>query len=160
MGKDTNQLRQFRQDRDQIAAQMQRVLNDLYKTEAFIGRAIRKKSLLKRAGRVVLTTLKEKAPERSGKLKESMDFITFRKSKNAVFVGPRYFAKNGKPGAPHAHLVEFGFTARNGTFVQGNPFIKQTYEQTKLLVLKNLEDEIQFIIDKFLSGVKRRKVRQ
>lgn len=162
MGKDTNQNRLYGKERDEIAEEMALIIKNLYKIEDYIGKAISRKALLKRAGKVVLTTMKEKAPVDSGRLKESITFMAFRKSKNAIFVGPQYYRKytaGGDPAnvtAPHAHLVEYGFVTRNGSKVPGRPFIKQTYQQTKEIVLKNLQNEIQFLIDKSVSGVKRR----
>lgn len=162
MGKDTNQNRLYGADRDYIAEEMANIIKNLYKIEDYIGKAISKKAILKRAGRIVLTTMKEKAPEDTGNLKNSITFMAFKKSKNAIYVGPQYYRKYNSMGdvantiGPHAHLVEYGWVTKKGKKVAGRPFIKQTYQATKEIVLKNLQNEIQFLIDKSVSGAKRR----
>lgn len=111
------------------------------------GVEIRRKNILKRAGKVVVTTMKGKAPEDTGDLKQSVNFLNFKNDKEAVYVGSKIDRKkeyDGKrPPANYAYLVEFGFVDKSGKRVEGTPFVKQTYDQTKNQVLSNLEKEIE-----------------
>lgn len=160
MGRDSNQLQQFKLNRDLIAEEMQRVIRKLGQVEHYIGQTINKKAILKKAGKPVLKKLQTDAPRDKGNLQESMAFLNFRKDKQAVYVGPRYNARTNSEGAlsnkiaPHAHLVEFGWIDKNGNRHEGNPFIKHTYNSTKEIVLQNLNNEIQKVIDKAISNVK------
>lgn len=84
----------------------------------------------------------------TGRLKESISLMAYRKAKNFVFVGPQYYKKYDKDGnpknvtAPHAHLVEFGFVTKKGNKIPGNPFVKKTYNQTRYTVLAALQKEV------------------
>lgn len=102
------------------------------------------RNLKKRASKFVINEMRAKAPTakfeiirkdkniKPGALKRSIQFLPLRKSFD-VFIGPR--AKI----APHAHLVEYGYVHwKDKKFKQGTPFVKQTYEQTKGQILKNL----------------------
>jgi HK97 gp10 family phage protein len=162
MGLDSNQRRQFAADRDQVGAQMAKIINRLHLVEDYIGKEINKKALLKKAAKPMLQALKTNSPIDKGNLKNSMAFLTLKRSKDAILVGPRYYTRTKADGnntnaiGPHAHLIEFGWKAKNGKRIEGKPFIKQVYNQTKMMVLSNLENEIQKLIDKSVSNSKNR----
>lgn len=94
------------------------------------------KKLKKKASKILITTMRANAPEgETGNLKRSIKFLPFSKSQD-VFIGPS--AKI----APHAHLVEFGFTHyKDGKRKAVQPFVKQSYEATKGVILSNLTAE-------------------
>lgn len=131
-----------------LTVEIKEITERLNKIAYDYGVEINKKTILKRAGKVTLLKLKENAKVDTGALRDSMAFLSFRKDKTGVYVGPRYHTTTNSEGearnaiAPHAHLVEFGFISKAGNRIKGKPFIKQTYEQTKNQVLKNLENEI------------------
>lgn len=131
-----------------INVEVQEIITKLNKMAKDYGVEINNKTILKRAGKVTLQKLKSNAPVLTGNLRDAMAFLNFRKDKQGVYVGPRYHTTTNSEGearnaiAPHAHLVEFGFIDKSGKRVEGKPFIKQTYEQTKGQVLANLEKEV------------------
>ena len=131
-----------------LSLEVQEIINVLNKMAYDYGVEINKKTILKRAGKITLQKLRSNAPVLEGHLRDSMAFLNFRKDKNGVYVGPRYHAATNSEGerknaiAPHAHMVEYGFIDRSGKKVEGKPFIKQTYDQTKAQVLSNLEKEV------------------
>jgi HK97 gp10 family phage protein len=130
-----------------INTDINRVVLKLRSMEKQYLTAINEKTILRRAGKVVKETMKQEVPTDTGNLKESLDFLNFRSDKTGVHVGARYNSsvnqdgERNKPIGRHAHLVEFGFIDRSGKRVDGNPFVKRTYEKTKLQVIKNLEKE-------------------
>jgi len=101
--------------------------------------AISKKTLLKRAGRMALSELKQQAGaiKRTGNLQKSAQWINTR-SKSSVLAGFNY-----RRGGSHAHLIEFGWVTKNGNRVEGRPIVKITYEKTKDQILQNLVNEMQ-----------------
>lgn len=131
-----------------LSVEVKEITDKLNKIAYDYGVEINKKTILKRAGKITLLRLKNNSPILTGNLRDSMAFLSFRKDKTGVYVGPRYHTTTNSEGearnaiAPHAHLVEYGFISKAGNRIEGKPFIKQTYEQTKNQVLKNLEDEI------------------
>jgi hypothetical protein len=133
---------------DDIRRQFNEVIRRIREIENHYGIAINEKTIFRRAGKVVKDTMKQETPVDSGGLKESIDFLNFRKDKRALYVGARYNSsinqdgERNKPIGRHAHLVEFGFIDRSGKRVDGNPFVKRTHEKTKDVVLKNLEKEL------------------
>lgn len=149
MGRDSNRVRQFNLNRDYIDEEINKILGNLRDIENYIGQAISKKVLLRKAAKPAVDSLKSNTPVDTGDLKKSMEILPLNKSKNNIFVGPNY-----RKGGPHAHLVEYGYIARNGKRVEGNPFIFKSYNQSKVLVLSRLNLEIQKVITKAISGKK------
>lgn len=123
------------------------IVNKLNKMSHDIGVDINKKTILKKAGKVVLEKLKSNAPVDTGNLRDAQSFINRPKDKTGVLVGARYFSSTNSEGerknaiAPHSHLIEFGWIDKAGNRHEGKPFVKQTYEQTKNQVLSNLISE-------------------
>ena len=98
--------------------------------------AISAKTLLKKAGRPALTGIRKAAEEikDTGALMRSAEWIN-TKSKRSVLAGFNY-----RKGGSHAHLIEYGWVAKNGNRVEGNPIVKKTFEATKDQILQNLID--------------------
>lgn len=134
---------------DDINKQVNEAIKNLRKIAYDHGVEIREKTYLRRAGKVAKDKLSSAAPVVTGNLRDAAAFLNFKKDKEAVYVGHRYFSRTDSEGqrknaiAPHSHLVEFGFIDRAGNRVEGNPIVKQTYELTRLQVLKNLEKEVE-----------------
>lgn len=111
--------------------------------------AINAKALLKRAGKLTLETMKNKVPVDTGRLRDSLAFLNFKRDPMAIYVGARYRSpkdqdgNDKRPTGRHAHLVEYGFIDRSGKKVEGTPFVKQTYEATAQPTLKALENELE-----------------
>jgi HK97 gp10 family phage protein len=101
------------------------------------------KAVKKKAARPVVNAMRTNAPKGpTGNLKRSIQILPLKS--NDVFVGPK--AKI----APHAHLVEYGFKHyRNGKKVEGKPFVKQSYDQTKAQVLEILKKGAEEIFKKW-----------
>lgn len=99
---------------------------------------VQEKKIFKKAGSFVVSILKSNAPVYEGNLRNSIEVLPFRRSKNAIHIGPNY-----RKGGSHAHLVEYGHLTKNGKRVEGNPFTKKTYEDTKFQVLANVIKEIE-----------------
>ena len=94
------------------------------------------KKLKRKASRVLVRTMKNLAPiGKTGNLVNSIQFLNLSRSPD-VFVGPNVRK------APHAHLVEFGFTHwKDGKKKRGTPFVKASYDLTKQEILNNLVSE-------------------
>lgn len=122
------------QRRDEIDDQISDIIKSYYAFLDQYNLEVRKKDILERAGKIVIKTLKQKAEaiRVTGNLKKSAGWIK-TKSKTSVLAGFNYW-KNGR----HAHLVEFGFIAKNGQYVPGYNLVRNTYEETKGPVLQQL----------------------
>ena len=124
------------------------IIQRLNKIEYDYGQEINKKSLFRNAGRKVVKQLRSNAPVDEGNLRDSMAILNFKRDKTAIYAGPRYHSATNSEGerrnaiGPHAHLVEYGFITRSGKRVEGRPFIKQTYNQTKAAVIATLESDV------------------
>lgn len=131
-----------------IQKEFNEIIRKIRQMENHYGVAINEKTIFRRAGKIVKDTMRQETPVDTGGLKESIDFLNFRKDKRALYVGARYNSsinqdgERNKPIGRHAHLVEFGFIDRSGKRVEGNPFVKRTHDKTKDVVLKNLEKEL------------------
>lgn len=131
-----------------VNIQVKDIVNRLNKMSYDIGVEINKKTILKKAGKVVLEKLRTNAPVDTGNLRDAQAFINRPKDKTGVLVGARYFSSTNSDGerknaiAPHSHLIEFGWIDRGGNRHEGKPFVKQTYEQTKNQVVTNLISEV------------------
>jgi hypothetical protein len=125
--------------RNSINAEINQAVKNLYDMLDKYNTAISKKTLLKRAGRVALSELKQQAGaiKRTGNLQKSAQWINTR-SKSSVLAGFNY-----RRGGSHAHLIEFGWVTKNGNRVKGRPIVKITYEKTKDQILQNLINEMQ-----------------
>lgn len=102
------------------------------------------KKIKRKAARPVVRRMRENAPKgKTGNLKKSIRILNLRKSPD-VFVGPH--ART----APHAHLVEFGFTHyRDGEKKTGTPFVFRSYNETKDQVLEILSKGAQAEFEKW-----------
>lgn len=128
--------------------EVKQIMDRLNKMSYDIGVDINKKTILKKAGKVVLEKLRSNAPVDTGGLRDSQAFINRPKDKTGVLVGARYFSSTNSDGerknaiGPHSHLIEFGWIDRAGNRHEGRPYVKQTYEQTKNQVVSNLISEV------------------
>lgn len=131
-----------------VKIDVQNINRKLQELSAKMGKEIKEKTIFRKAGKVVKDTMKQEVPVDTGRLRDSIDFLNFRKDKESLYVGARYNSsvdENGqttKPTGRHAHLVEFGFIDKSGKRVEGNPFVKRTYNKTKDVVKANLIKEI------------------
>lgn len=91
-------------------------------------------STLKVVASPLVSSLRANAPIDTGNLSKSFQ-VYVSKKRTAVVVGPKY----GKNGGNHAHLIEYGWTKRNGEIQPGNPFIRKTYD----MMSKGLEESLQ-----------------
>lgn len=125
--------------RNSINDEVNQAVKNLYDMLDKYNTAISKKTLLKRAGRVALSELKQQAGaiKRTGNLQKSAQWINTR-SKSSVLAGFNY-----RRGGSHAHLIEFGWMTKNGNRVEGRPIVKITYEKTKDQIVANLINEMQ-----------------
>lgn len=125
--------------RNSINDEVNQAVKNLYDMLDKYNTAISKKTLLKRAGRVALSELKQQAGaiKRTGNLQKSAQWINTR-SKSSVLAGFNY-----RRGGSHAHLIEFGWVTKNGNRVKGRPIVKITYEKTKDQIVANLINEMQ-----------------
>ncbi len=139
------------QRRSDIDQQMNKIVGDFYKILDKYNTSISKKTILERAGKVVIAGLKQKseAIEDTGNLRQSVGWIRI-KSKVSVMAGFNYWK-----GGRHAHLVEYGFIAKNGEYVPGYNLVKNTYEETKEKVISNLIEEFKKETDKLLREIGR-----
>lgn len=125
--------------RNSINDEVNEAVKNLYDMLDKYNTAISKKTLLKRAGGVALSELKQQAGaiKRTGNLQKSAQWINTR-SKSSVLAGFNY-----RRGGSHAHLIEFGWMTKNGKRIEGNPIVKKTYEKTKDQIVANLINEMQ-----------------
>lgn len=140
--------------KDDINAQVQKIKAKLESLSRQLGKDTQGIKFFRQAGKLVVDRMKANAKGvrnnkySTGRLKESISLMAFRKAKNFVFVGPQYYQKYDKEGNPrnvtarHAHLVEFGYVSKKGNKVPGNPFVKKTYNQTRYTVLAALQKEV------------------
>lgn len=121
-----------------INREINEAVDQLYKMLDKYNTAINNKALLKKAGNVALKSLRQKAGDiqDTGALKRSTTWIN-TKSKRSVLAGFDYWN-----GGLHAHLVEYGFVTKNGNYVPGYNLVKNTFEETKEQILKNLVEEL------------------
>lgn len=121
-----------------INREINEAVDQLYKMLDKYNTAINNKALLKKAGNVALKSLRQKAGDiqDTGALKRSTTWIN-TKSKRSVLAGFDYWN-----GGRHAHLVEYGFVTKNGNYVPGYNLVKNTFEETKEQILKNLVEEL------------------
>lgn len=96
---------------------------------------------LRPSGDRILTYIQSNIPVNTGQLRQSYGYVK-RKYSNGLTIGAKY----GKGGANHAHLIELGFTTRNGKKVQGKLIEQKAYEANREAALnsmaKNLGDVI------------------
>ena len=127
-----------------IEQDIARVMGNAVDLMKYLDKSIQAKTLLRRASKVAVTTMKAKAPVgETGNLERSIKFIPSRKRKS-VMIGPSY----GKGGGNHANLIEFGFVHPSGKRVEGQPFVVETDDETKGQILANLRTEIKKEFDK------------
>lgn len=129
-----------------IDQQIANIMNNATAIGTYLDKSIQAKTLLRRASKIAVTRMREKAPEDTGALSRSIGFISARRKKRSVMVGPIY--GSGENAGNHAHLVEFGFIHKGGKRVEGQPFVLETYEETKGQILDNLRLEIKKEFDK------------
>ncbi len=112
--------------------------------------AINEKAILRRAGKEAKNELKARAAAMrdSGNLTRSVDFV-IKRAKRVVYIGYDY-----KNGGQHGHLIELGWTKRNGEYKEGYHLVKKTYESKKQLILKNLIAELEKVTGKTLTKIK------
>ena len=128
-----------------VDQQIARVMSNAGDLMKYLDKSIQAKTLLRRASKIAVTTMKEKAPVGdTGNLERSIKFIPSRKRKKSIMIGPSY----GKGGGNHANLVEFGYVHPSGKRVEGQPFVLETYDETKNQILDNLRTEIKMEFDK------------
>ena len=128
-----------------VDQQIARVMSNAGDLMKYLDKSIQAKTLLRRASKIAVTTMKAKAPVGdTGNLERSIKFIPSRKRKKSIMIGPSY----GKGGGNHANLVEFGYVHPSGKRVEGQPFVLETYDETKNQILDNLRTEIKMEFDK------------
>jgi HK97 gp10 family phage protein len=112
--------------------------------------AINEKAIFRSAGKPALENLKARATERkrTGNLAGSVRFV-LKRAKRTVYIGYDY-----KDKGQHGHLIEFGWTKRNGEYQPGFSLVKKTYEATKAQVLKNLTNELEKVTKKTINKIK------
>jgi HK97 gp10 family phage protein len=66
--------------------------------------------ILKKAAKPMIEAMKAKAPEKTGRLKDSITVWSAKKRPYRVYVGPSYKLWNG--GGRIAHIIEFGTVSR------------------------------------------------
>ena len=112
--------------------------------------AINEKAIFRRAGKPAVQNLKARATERkrTGNLAGSVTFV-MRRAKRTVYIGYDY-----KNKGQHGHLLEFGWTKRNGEYQPGFNLVKKTYEATKQQVFTNLTNELEKVTKKTLTKIK------
>lgn len=101
------------------------------------------------ASKFIIPIMKSKVPEKTGKLKDTVGFIKLRSS--LVMIGPSF-----RP-TRHAGLVEFGFVHhKSKKFVPGVFYVRNTYDETKQQLLRNLVNVAKQEFDKIgrnLEGI-------
>lgn len=134
---------------DDVQKQMNEIVKKLDKIAYEYDLSINKKEILKRAGSPAVGNLKARAMaiKDTGKLANSVEFV-LKRAKRAVYVGYNY------KKAKHGHLIEYGWTARNGKYVPGFNIVKKTYEATKAQILKNLTVELERVTRSTLNKIK------
>lgn len=135
-----------------IEQEIKEIIDSLSIMQNEYAHEIKKKTILRRSAGVLIANLRYNSPKDTGNLSESMRVLPLYKSKSSIFVGPDYKGqkiKGQEEGederegiGSHAHLVEYGHITKSGKRIEGQPFIKQTYEETKHLVLRDLKTEI------------------
>jgi hypothetical protein len=134
---------------DDVQKQINDIIKKLDKMAYQYDLEINRKEILKRAGYPAVGNLKGRAMaiKDTGELASSVEFV-LKKSKRSVYVGYNYeYAK-------HGHLIELGWTARNGEYVPGFNLVKKTYEATKSQILKNLIVELERVTRSTLNKIK------
>ena len=128
-----------------VDQQIARVMSNAGDLMKYLDKSIQAKTLLRRASKIAVTTMKAKAPVGdTGNLERSIKFIPSRKRKKSILIGPSY----GKGGGNHANLIEFGYVHPSGKRIEGQPFVLETYDETKNQILDNLRTEIKKEFDK------------
>lgn len=142
-------------------------------TEALTTR--KRKAALRKAGKPLIAAAQAKAPvlrDRSkvtittgtnqkvvyypGNLKLSIKSLTFRKSKNAVFVGPKivkrrktgdeYGKTSSKVDAYYAAMIEYGTMNMDKT-----PYMRPAYEATKNQVIQIATKEVEKLVSEWAN---------
>lgn len=128
-----------------VDQQIARVMSNAGDLMKYLDKSIQAKTLLRRASKIAVTTMKAKAPVGdTGNLERSIKVIPSRKRKKSIMIGPSY----GKGGGNHANLIEFGYVHPSGKRIEGQPFVLETYDETKNQILDNLRTEIKKEFDK------------
>jgi HK97 gp10 family phage protein len=134
-----------------VEQQIANIVSNANAISTYLDKSIQAKTLLRRAGKIAVTAMKSKAPVGdTGNLERSIGFISSRRRKKSIMIGPRY----GKGGGNHGNLVEFGFIHSSGKRVEGQPFVLETYDETKGQILDNLRAEIKKEFDKAGRSIK------
>ena len=98
---------------------------------------------LKPSGDRILQFIYANIPVRTGNLLDSYGYVK-RKYNNGLTIGAKY--KRAKGSGSTAHLIELGFTTRNGVKVQGKFIEQKAFEANREAALnsmaKNLGDVI------------------
>lgn len=122
-----------------IDRQIKSIVKNAEALGVYLDRAITPNGILRKATKFVIVRLKAKAPVgETGNLERSIGYIRNSRYRSKVLIGPQY----GKKGGNHANLIEFGFIHHSGKRVEGQPFVLETYEETKGQILSNLRDEL------------------
>lgn len=128
-----------------VEQQIAGIVSNMNAISTYLDRSIQSKTLLRRASKIAVDRMRSKAPVGdTGNLERSIGFISSRRRKKSIMIGPKY----GKGGGNHANLVEFGFIHSSGKRVEGQPFVLETYDETKTQILTNLQNEIKKEFDK------------
>lgn len=131
----------------------------------------------------IVATAQKLAPEDEGDLKDSMIATPrveasqrsavgrTRKTDVRAFAGPNYSEGQGY-SAPHAHLVEFGTSARyttggkskpKGVYsgrMPAQPFMRPAFDAGKMKFIRDMQARLITLVDKAVRRAARRKARQ
>jgi hypothetical protein len=97
---------------------------------------------IKPSGDRIINYIHSNIPVKTGRLKQSYGYVK-RKRSNGLTIGAKY----GKGGANHAHLIELGFTLRNGVKVPGKLIEQKAYEANKTSALESMAKNLGNIIE-------------
>ena len=100
--------------------------------------------VLERVGNPLVSRLKANAPIRTGALSRSFQIYKSKK-RTAIVIGPKY--GKGDSAGNHINLVEYGYTMRDGTFKEGRPFVRKTYDSMAKTIESNLSSEFKKLIE-------------
>ncbi len=95
-----------------------------------------------------------------GNLRESINTMTFRRARSAVFIGPRI--KKGKFDASnltladgyYAHMVEFGHLVKGDKGkkkVEAQPFMRPAFENNKGLVKQDISRRVEKVVKDWIK---------
>ena len=108
-----------------------------------------KKKILKKAAKPVLKEAQAKVPKRTENLKKSLGILSFRRSKNAVFVGPRVKSRYKFRGY-YGHWVEYG-----NKHMKAQPYMRPAADAKAQEAIKIITDETAKLLNKTITKVAR-----